>query len=41
MVWGVLWSEKYGILGWWHINFMKPETYSALLPPKAYDSPHL
>ena len=24
-----------------HINFTKPKTYSALLSPKAYDSPHL
>jgi hypothetical protein len=24
-----------------HINFIKPKTYSALLPPKAYDSPQL
>jgi hypothetical protein len=29
------------ILGWCHSNFIKPKTYSALLSPKAYDSPHL
>jgi hypothetical protein len=33
------WSRH--ILGWYHINFIKLKTYSALLPPKAYDSPHL
>ena len=33
------WSRH--ILGWCHIHFIKPKTYSALLPPKAYDSPHL
>ena len=29
------------IFDWCHMNFIKPRTYSALLPPKAYDSPHL
>jgi len=33
------WSRQ--ILGWCHINFIKPKTYSALLPFRAYDSPHL
>jgi hypothetical protein len=28
-------------LGWCPINFIKPKTYSALLPSNAYDSPHL
>jgi hypothetical protein len=29
------------VLGWCHINFIISKTYSALLPPKAYDSPRL
>jgi len=29
------------ILGWCHIYFIKPKTYSAFLPPRAYYSPHL
>ena len=37
--WAGTWSRH--ILGWCHIHFIKPKTYSALLPPKAYDSPHL
>jgi hypothetical protein len=33
------WSRH--ILGSCHINFIKPKTYSALLPPRAYYSTHL
>jgi len=29
------------ILGWCHIDFITPKTYSALLPPKAHDSPNV
>ena len=34
-------TSSWHILGWCHINFIKPKTYSALLPPKTCDSPHL
>ena len=37
----VLQETDQDILGWCHINFIKLKTYSALLPPKAYDSPRL
>ena len=33
------WSRH--ILGCCHIYFIKPQTYSARLPPKANDSPHI
>ena len=41
MIRGVAGNWSRHILGWCHINFIKPKTYSALLPPKAYDSPRL
>ena len=33
------WSRH--ILRWCHIHVITPKTYSALLAPKAYDSPHV
>ena len=41
MIRGVAGNWSRHILGWCHINFIKPKTYSALLPLKAYDGPRL
>jgi len=38
---GIAETWSWHILGWCPINFIKPKTYSALLPSNAYDSPHL
>ena len=38
--WSTAGTRSWHILGWCHINFIKPKTYPAILPPKAYDSLH-